>query len=76
MPVDPILMMVAPGPMTRDPAPVSSAGPIARAVSVIWTIAHFDVDTDRISGAHESAHAKQSCKKQSKFLHRCFLVSS
>jgi hypothetical protein len=60
-------------PMPRNPAPVSSTGPVARPISVIRPIANFDVDTNCIGGRHKSAHARQSSKEQSKFFHRILL---
>ena len=60
VPVDPHRVM--PVPMSRNPAPVSSSGPVARPVSVIRPVAHLDVDTDRIGGRSKSAHATQ-CRK-------------
>jgi hypothetical protein len=68
VPVDPNSVMTA--PMSRNPAPISSASPVPRSVSVIRLIAKFDADTNRINGRRKSAHAKQSCKKQSNFFHK------
>jgi hypothetical protein len=56
--VDPNLMMVTPPPMPRNPAPVSSASPVAGPVGVIRAIADVDADTDRIGGRGKAAHAK------------------
>ena len=50
-------------PMPRNPAPVSSASPVAGPVGVIRAIADVDTDTDRIGGRGKAAHAKQSGKK-------------
>jgi len=50
-------------PMPRNPAPVSSTSPIARAMDVIRPIADVDADTDRIGGRGKAARAKQSSKK-------------
>jgi hypothetical protein len=63
MSVDPDLMVMMPTPMSWNPAPVSSPGPVTVPVNVIWTIAYIDADTNCVRGAHESAHAKQSSKK-------------
>ena len=54
MSVNPDLMMVTPTPMPRHPAPVIAACPIARPVGVVWTVAHFDVDTDGVRGRGEA----------------------
>jgi len=42
-------------------------------MNVIRPIAYVDADTDRIGGRGKAAHAKQSSKKQRKFLHSCLL---
>jgi hypothetical protein len=65
MSVDPDLMMmvVTPGPMSRNPAPVSSTGPVARTMDVIRPISYVDTNTNRIGGRGKSAHAKQRGKK-------------
>ncbi len=71
--VDPNVMVMTPAPMPRNPAPVSSTTPIARPVDVVGLITDADADTNRIRCTCESAHAKQSSEKQSKFLHSCLL---
>jgi hypothetical protein len=48
--MDPNLVVVMPGPMPPNPAPVISAGPVALAIQVIRPIANFDVDTKRSGG--------------------------
>ena len=63
VPVDPDLMVVTPGPVPRNKAPISPTRPIARPIGIIRPIADVDVDTDRIDGRGKAAHAKQSSKK-------------
>jgi hypothetical protein len=55
MPVNPNVVMAT--PMAGHPAPIVSARPIPRPIRVIGSIADFDVDTDRIRGRSEPAHA-------------------
>src|SRR5438270_399209 len=62
-----------PAPMPRNPAPITSTGPVARPMGVIRLIAHVDTDPNRIRGGGESAHAKQRSEKQSEFLHNSLL---
>ena len=63
VPVDPDLMVVTPGPVPRNKAPISPTRPIARPIGIIRPIADVDVDTNRISGCGKAAHAKQISKK-------------
>ena len=63
MSVDPDIMVVAPSPMSRDPAPVSAAGPVARAIRVVRPVTDVDADANRIGGCGKAAYAKQSSKK-------------
>jgi hypothetical protein len=62
VPVDPNVMVMM-APMPRDPAPVSSMRPVARAIRVIRLIAELDTDTDRIGAVDKAAHAKEYRKK-------------
>ena len=39
---------VTPIPMPRNPAPVSAAGPVSIAISIIWPIADFDIEANRV----------------------------
>ena len=63
VPVDPNLIVVTPGPVPRNPAPVSPTRPVARPIGIIRPIADVDADTDGIGGPGKAAHAKQSSKK-------------
>jgi len=71
--MDPKLVVVTQSPMPRNPAPVSSTGPITRPVGVIRPVAYLDVDSNRIGGRSKSAHAKQCSKQQTKFFHKILL---
>ncbi len=50
-------------PMPRNPAPVSSTSPIARAMDVIRLIADSDTDPDCIRGRGKAAHTNYGGKK-------------
>ena len=45
---NPDLMMVTPSPMAGDPIPARAVIPIPRPVPVIWAIADFDIEADRL----------------------------
>lgn len=64
MSVDPDSVVRA--PMSRNPNPVSSPGPISRAVDVIWLVANIDVEGD---GIGNTANAQYGHKKQREFFH-------